>query len=92
VSCLSTEELAGLYDGVFSREKSSRLRDHLAMCQRCCHEFGAFFGLRKEALPDAFWGQVPPELVLRAIEKRPAPKMSKPGLAPLPHRPRITDK
>ncbi len=36
--CLSTEELAALYDCVLPRQQSENLRTHLAECPRCAHE------------------------------------------------------
>jgi hypothetical protein len=91
VSCLSVEELAGLYDGIFFAEKALRLRNHLAMCQRCCHEFSLLVDMQKQPLPRAFSGQVPKEIVSQAMEKRSVPKLGKTVSAPNPLRGRISD-
>lgn len=89
MSCLSTEDLAGLYDGVFSSENAFRLRGHLAMCQRCCHEFDTLVKLRNQSAQPSFTNQLLGKLVSRAIQKRFAPKAGKSGHAAIPRRPRI---
>ena len=92
MSCLSTEELAGLYDGVFSRENASRLRDHLAMCQRCCNEFDTLVRLRGQSEQPSLTSRLLGKLVSRAIQKRSAPKAGMPGHSRISRRPRIADK
>lgn len=37
MNCLSSEELAGLYDGTLPAGLATRARAHLAGCPRCAH-------------------------------------------------------
>ena len=38
MNCPSTEELTALFDGTLPAERATRIRSHLAFCQRCCHD------------------------------------------------------
>ncbi len=38
-TCLSVEELSGLYDRAIGGKPAERMRDHLARCPKCAQEF-----------------------------------------------------
>ena len=54
--CLSSEELAILYDGVIQTAKAQQLREHVSSCARCANEFrqlDRFMSVRKSRKPSA---------------------------------------
>ena len=82
MTCLSTEELAGLYDGTLPAKRAARVRSHLAHCGRCVHELRCLHRILQ--VPSA--STLPPEdLARRALERHAAgrlegPRRSKPRL------------
>lgn len=65
--CCTAEELAGLFDGILKRSTARKLREHLAGCPHCAHEFQeldrALRGLQPKPLPGG--------LMARAISLEP---------------------
>ena len=69
MACPSTEELAGIYDGTLPKTLSQRVRDHVAFCPRCSHEFN----LLHQTLQNQHAAPTPPkDLLEQAMLNRPA--------------------
>lgn len=67
MTCPSTEELAGIYDGNLKGQQALKVRDHVAACPRCAHELHVLH----QSLQAATEAPSPPgDLVARALKPR----------------------
>jgi len=82
VTCLSTEELAGLYDGTLPAERAARARSHLSVCRRCVHELHCLHRI----LLGVPASPLPPEDLVQRVPDRCAPVRQN---GPQPATPRV---